>query len=114
MIAARLRDVPQLGPARVRGRLFDFDSYPGAVLDPDAKGEIVGDLLSIESETLLDWLDAYEGFDAAHPDASFYRRTETIARRPDGSAQACAIYVYARDPGPAPELKGGDWAARRR
>ncbi len=109
-----MRDVRPLGPARVRGRLFDFGSHPGAVLDPDADSEIVGDLLCIESGALLDWLDVYEGFDAARPEASLYLRVETVASLPDGRTQPCEIYVYARDPGGAPELPGGDWAERDR
>jgi gamma-glutamylcyclotransferase (GGCT)/AIG2-like uncharacterized protein YtfP len=109
--AARLAALPHLGPARVRGRLFDLGPYPAALLDPTAATEIVGDLLAIEDAQVLAALDRYEGFDPERPDASLYVRTSATALRPDGSACPCELYVYARDPGPAPEVAGGDWAA---
>jgi len=110
-LVERLGPLRHLGAARVRGRLLDLGPYPGALLDDTARGEIAGDLLQIDSARVLAALDRYEGFDPDAPGESLYRRTRATARRADGSACPCEIYVYGRDPGGAPAVADGDWAA---
>lgn len=103
------------GRATVAGRLFDFGAWPAAVLDAacDAPGPvIVGELLALPDDDAWRVLDDYEGFVPARPGESLFQRAETEAALEDGRRVRCWIYVYARDPGTAPVLAGGDWARR--
>jgi gamma-glutamylcyclotransferase (GGCT)/AIG2-like uncharacterized protein YtfP len=46
-IAAVVRTLRPLGPARVRGRLYDLDRFPAAVADPGADEWIQGELVAL-------------------------------------------------------------------
>lgn len=106
-----LRGVRCLGPARMAGRLLDLGAYPGA-LPGEGAGEIVGELLEIDDADLLARLDRYEGYRPERPEASLFVRVEAEVTLPGGRRQPCYAYVFAGDPGDAPEIPGGDWSAR--
>ena len=101
--AARLA---ALGPATVRGRLYDLGEYPGLVLDP-AADEVHGTILTVPDDGVLAALDAYEGFEPGHPDRSLFVRTRVEATLGDGQAHECFVYVYNRDPAGAPRIVDG-------
>jgi len=100
-----------IGPARVRGRLYDLGQYPGAALDEAAASFISGEVFELpRGSNLLNLLDAYEGFDAADHQASLFIRTKTRAALFDGSQLECWIYVYNRIPAAASFIASGDYA----
>jgi len=95
-----------LGPATVRGRLYDLGEYPGLVLDP-AANEVHGTIFTVPDDAALAALDAYEGFEPEEPARSLFVRTRVAATLPDGRPLNCLVYVYNRDPAGAPVIASG-------
>jgi gamma-glutamylcyclotransferase (GGCT)/AIG2-like uncharacterized protein YtfP len=100
-----------LGRGWIHGLLFDLGEYPGAVEvrpDPDQRDEdapkVWGHLLRLtDPAALFSVIDAYEGFEPAHPGRSEFVRAETRVFLP-GRAQGidpgidpgirCQVYWY--------------------
>lgn len=100
----------RLGSARVRGKLYDFGDYPGAVLGNKSRTEVRGELVELPSdEKLLDALDEYEEFDRQNPRKSLFIRKKATIRLDSGSALEAWIYIYNKRPGKAPVVRGGDY-----
>jgi gamma-glutamylcyclotransferase (GGCT)/AIG2-like uncharacterized protein YtfP len=109
--AAIARDAERLavlGPATVRGRLYDLGEYPGLVLDP-AANEVHGTIFTVPDDRVLAALDAYEGFASNDRRRSLFVRTRVAAMLDDGGVRDCFVYVYGRDPADAPVIAGGRW-----
>ncbi len=104
MLATLEAGARRLGAARVRGRLFVVDWYPGAVLGGDAW--IEGELWAIEDASLLATLDAYEDCDDE------FVRTRAIVHASDGSTREAWVYAYARPTDALTVVASGDWLAR--
>ena len=107
-----------VGPARIRGHLFDLGPYPGVALaDGDAAASVHGDLFRL-AETgrpeLLAELDAYEGCPRPGDGPALFRRVATSAVRADGTRVPCWVYVYARSLEGAERVTSGDWLAHGR
>lgn len=105
----RMEGGRHVGPARVRGRLYFVDWYPGLVLDRGG-GEVVGDLFEVD-EALLAALDEFEGGSTEEVDGAEYRRVKVEARSDDGEPLSAWVWEWL---GPAPEERRvacGDWIA---
>src|SRR5262249_58542865 len=80
-----------VGPARIRGSLFDFGEYPGLVLD-DA-GWVVGELFRLpDLADRLPALDRAEWYDAADEAGSLYVRRSAAGTLADGSTPDARRY----------------------
>jgi len=100
----------RLGSGQVRGRLYDFGEFPGAILDPSSRTMIHGELVVLPSEArILEALDRYEEFDPLDPKTSLFVRKKAMIRMANGSSREGWIYVYNRPPGDAKLLRGGDY-----
>ena len=109
-IASIVKRFRRLGPARVRGKLYDFGEFPGAVLDSSTRTMIQGELVALPSdERILEALDRYEEFDPLDTRKSLFVRKKAKVRMPDGSSREGWIYVYNRRPGGAKLVRGGDY-----
>ena len=109
-IASIVKRLRRLGSAQVRGRLYDFGEFPGAVLDPLSRTMIHGELVALPSDgRILDALDRYEEFDPLAPKRSLFVRKRAKIRMANGSSREGWIYVYNRPPGKAKLLRGGDY-----
>jgi len=99
-----------LGTATVAGRLFDFGTYPGLVLDADA-GPVVGDIYDVP-DALVPVLDEIE---EVYPgQATLFVREERPVLR-DGQAMTCLLYPVAEAAvAGLPRIESGDWVAYRR
>lgn len=98
-----------LGAASLHGRLFDFGSYPGLVVDP-AAGPVVGDVYAID-DALVAVLDEIE---EVYPgvDGLFLARETSV--EVGGTRVRCRFYpVGGQSVNGLPEIKGGDWVAHR-
>ena len=93
-IADAARRLKPLGPATIRGRLYDLGAYPGVVLDDSATRKIPGELFTVPDVETLARLDAYEDFRPGDPANSLFLRVQTTATLPDGSQRVCWVYVY--------------------
>ncbi|SRR6266404_2831570 len=110
-IISRLRKV---GPATVRGRLYDLGEYPGAILDHSANAVIKGELFELpDVNKPLKALDEYEEFNGADIDNSLFVRVRTDAELPDGRRLNTWIYVYNREPGSAQLIRSGVYSGSK-
>ena len=102
-----------VGPATVRGRLYDLGSYPGLVLDA-AGGDVRGHLVAVPTDDPSVWrrLDDYEGCRPDDPPAGLYQRVRCHARRPDGTELECWVYVFNRGTQTARLIESGCWLTR--
>jgi gamma-glutamylcyclotransferase (GGCT)/AIG2-like uncharacterized protein YtfP len=105
-----------VGRGSLPGRLYDLGPYPAAVPDTSAPGRVAGMVYRLPDRTdVLGALDAYEGCDAADLSGSLFVRRWLEVALDDGGRVSCWVYVYNRDPGPAPPIPDGDyltWRAR--
>jgi glycerophosphoryl diester phosphodiesterase len=112
-IRAVTRTLRSLGPARVRGRLYDLGSYPGAVPDPGATCWIEGELVGLGADSPpLAWFDEYEGIDPDDPERGLFRRERVLALDRAGREVACWIYAYARSVAGRRAIPAGIWSSR--
>ena len=111
--AARRHDIAAptlLGTGTVAGRLYDFGTYPGLVLDAGS-GQVVGDIYEIP-DALLPVLDEIE---EVYPgQASLFAREERAVLH-NGQPVACLLYPVAEsEVATLPRIDCGDWVAYRR
>jgi gamma-glutamylcyclotransferase (GGCT)/AIG2-like uncharacterized protein YtfP len=96
-----LRGCTPLGPATVRGRLYDLGTYPALVLDP-AGHPVHGEVWECPAQ-LVGELDRYEG-----TAVGLFERVEVAIRR-----KPCQVYVAGPALRPrlheATPLAGGRW-----
>jgi gamma-glutamylcyclotransferase (GGCT)/AIG2-like uncharacterized protein YtfP len=91
-----------LGPATVRGRLYDLGPYPGLVLD-GAASTVRGELFALPKEpALLAAFDDYEG-------SCLYRRVECRATTAIGETSPCWVYECYADLSRAVVIPHGDY-----
>ena len=109
-IATIVKRFRRLGSAYVRGRLYDFGEFPGAIIDPSSRTVIHGELVLLPSDArILQALDRYEEFDELDPKRSLFIRKKAKVRMANGSSREGWIYVYNRHPGNAKLIRGGDY-----
>lgn len=109
-IASVAATLASLGPARVRGRLYDLGRYPAAVVDPAAPGWIEGELVALgPASPPLAWFDAYEGWEPATPETALFRRERVAAVDGAGREVACWIWSWARAVDERRRVAGGAW-----
>ena len=109
-IASIVKRFRRLGSAHVRGRLYDFGEFPGAVLDPSSRTVIHGELVALPSdERILEALDRYEEFDPSHPKKSLFVRKKAKVLMGNGSSREVWIYVHNRTPGKLKLVRGCDY-----
>jgi gamma-glutamylcyclotransferase (GGCT)/AIG2-like uncharacterized protein YtfP len=106
-----VRKLKRVGSATVRGRLYDFGDYPGAVIDRSAKTSIKGELFELPNDdSTLKALDDYEEFNRTDRKNSLFVRIRTVAELHDGRRLNAWVYVYNRDPGSARLIASGDYS----
>ena len=109
-IASIVKRLRRLGSAQVRGRLYDFGEFPGAVLESSSRSLVHGELVALPPDgRILDLIDRYEEFDPADPKKSLFVRQKAKIRMANGSSREAWIYVYNRRPGKAKLVRGGDY-----
>jgi gamma-glutamylcyclotransferase (GGCT)/AIG2-like uncharacterized protein YtfP len=102
-----------IGPATVRGRLYDLGEYPGLVLEQGA-AVVKGQLLQIPNQQILEQLDRYEACPLPDSPQGLFRRVKTTASEYSGQASVCWVYVYNRDVTRVPLVECGCWLTYRR
>ncbi|SAK77076.1 AIG2 family protein [Caballeronia hypogeia] len=102
-----------LGAAHVQGRLFDFGTYPGLVID-DAGAPVRGDVYRIE-DALVPVLDeienVYPGVEGLFRSHRLHVEVNVEGRK---DRMDCLIYpVAAAAVEGLPRIESGDWVAHR-
>lgn len=112
-IEPTVRRLRRVGRGFVRGQLFDFGEYPGAVLTRTGS-EIAGQIFELPDDPeVLNQLDEYEGFDRSNPKASLFVRKRRYVQLEDGRRIFCWIYSYNRPVKAARRLGGGVYSKAR-
>lgn len=104
------RNVAEIEPAEVTGRLVDCGSYPGLL--PVATGRVVGELVRVlDVEGTLAKLDRIEGYLGEGVPGSLYHRVVVDARAESGRTLTAWTYVLV-EPDGLPEIPSGSWKER--
>lgn len=110
-VALVVNRLHRVGAASVRGRLYDFGDYPGAVVDPSSNTSVRGELVELpDDESFLHTLDRYEEFDPTDPQNSLFIRTKARIQLTDGRSVDAWMYIYNKHPGDAPIITGGTYS----
>ena len=113
-VESLVRQFRHIGGGFIRGILYDLGDYPGAVICETAL-KVWGQAFELpENPDVLSRLDEYEGFNPADLQHSEFVRTGCVATLETGMEIKLWVYVYNRDPGPAPRILDGDFARYRR
>ena len=92
-----------IGEGRIRGRLYDFGRYPGAVRS-EASGEWVGgEVFLLRNRGLLETVDRYEG-----PE---FERSVVRVELTSGVEKECWVYFAKREPMTG-RIAPGEWVRR--
>jgi len=101
-----------VGKARIRGRLYRLDGYPGLKLSRSggdwASGEVY---LLRDPEATLSALDAYEGCAPGDPPPHEFERVRAAAVMEDGSAADVWVYVYNHKAPESRRIVSGEFPA---
>jgi gamma-glutamylcyclotransferase (GGCT)/AIG2-like uncharacterized protein YtfP len=102
------RALKPVGRAWITATLFDLGIYPAAI--PAADGQVWGEVHQmLDPADALKTLDEIEGYSAAAPDASLYRRVETPVTFDDGRSAQAWVYFYNAPLGRAERIDSGDY-----
>jgi gamma-glutamylcyclotransferase (GGCT)/AIG2-like uncharacterized protein YtfP len=97
-----------VGRGSIAAALFDLGLYPGAIPATDAR--VWGELhRMIDSDAVLQELDAIEGFTPGDSDSSLYVRNETPVTLDDGRTESAWTYFYNAPLGGAQRIESGDY-----
>lgn len=111
------RESMLLGPARLQGRLYKVDWYPGVVRSDDAADIVHGEVYRLTAPaSSLAWLDEYEGV-ARGPSSvtarDEYIRLETPVALDGGREILVWTYLYQRDVSRLARVESGRWRTAR-
>lgn len=106
--AFRMEGAEQVSAARVRGRLYWIDWYPGLVLD-DGDDWVVGEVWRVSAEMLAE-LDEFEGASTEDDPDAEYRRVKARAEGADcGSLYEPWVWEWRGLRDEERRLLSGDW-----
>ncbi|OOB77303.1 MAG: hypothetical protein ATN34_04370 [Epulopiscium sp. Nele67-Bin002] len=93
----------------IRGKLYHMrEGYPALITGDD---EVYGEIMVIEDERALIWLDELEDYDSSREDNLFNRTIEKVTLE-DGKIIECQVYTYADEDYARRKgeyLEHGDW-----
>ena len=96
------------GRGSIDAALFDLGISPGAV--PADDGKVWGEVhRMLDANAVLTALDEIEGVRPGRPDASLYRREETLVTFADGHREMAWAYFYNAPLGRAQRIESGDY-----
>jgi gamma-glutamylcyclotransferase (GGCT)/AIG2-like uncharacterized protein YtfP len=104
------REARLLGPATLKGRLFDLGRYPALIETGPRDGLVHGEVYSLHSPpATFRWLDAYEGVSNPPKANCEYERVLRQVRLDTGEQLTAAVYLYRRDISRAHYVESGRW-----
>ncbi len=108
---ARLsRAARSVGPATIRGALYDLGQYPVLLSNGAERAEVRGEAFLLENpEATFAWLDPYEGVVAGEPQFTEFVRAEREIRLASGHVSPAWVYLYLRAPRAARRLVANRW-----
>jgi len=111
-MAVRLaREGRLIGPAAVRGRLYDLGEYPALVETDAGGGEVHGEVHAlIDPAAAFGWLDAYEGIVPGRE--CEYERVQRSVRLETGAELTAWLYLYRAPVTGRQLIESGRWMSR--
>jgi len=97
-----------VSPARIRGRLYKVDYYPGLVLS-ETEHWALGEIYLLGSESQLHELDVYEGCAKKSPQPHEYARQLVDVQLASGEQLTAWTYVYIQDTSELELISSGDF-----
>ena len=112
-IASAAAQLRLIGEGHIRGTLYDFGRYPGAIVEPNCEREIYGTVYELPADPeVLQRLDEYEECVPEAPDLSQYLRILHPVELANGQMLTCWVYIYNRDLCGARIVESGRWLPR--
>ncbi len=107
------REARSLGPATLRGRLYELGQYPGLIISNVDEDVVHGEVFELfRPAVTLQWLDHYEGVRCERGELDDYRRETVEVTLADSAVVKVSVYVYRRSLRRARYLPSGVWQAR--
>jgi len=106
-----LRGADFVSPAKIRGKLFMVDYYPGLVLS-ETEHWAVGEIYLLEHESQLHDLDVYEGCAKKSPQPHEYERRKAEVILNSGETLQAWTYIYQQDTSELSTIDSGDFLKR--
>ena len=101
-----------IGEGSLRGTIYDFGNYPGAVFDESSQSRVFGRVYQAPcDDMLLAELDRYEGYDQLSPEAGEYIRRCRNVTLDNGEMVECWVYDYNWSTEGFLIIASGRWAA---
>lgn len=106
------REAQLLGPATIRGRLYDLRRYP-ALVDSDDPADLVhGEVFALhEPPKSFTWLDRYECIVPGQHGHNEYQRVERVVRLASGREISAWVYLYRKSVAQAARIDAGRWGS---
>lgn len=100
-----------VGPAAIRGSMFDAGACPGVVLEGRARDVVCGELWRIPGSMpdLVEALDRYEGCAARCPLPHPYARRRIRVRQAGGRRVTAWIYLWVKSTDGLVRIDDGCW-----
>jgi len=96
--------------ARVQGRIYQLESYPGVVLTEDPSTWVYGELYEFDNiERTLRRVDEYEGCSPRDPQPHRFRRVETRVALRSGRWERAWVYEFTGSIADLTWIKSGDY-----
>lgn len=113
-MGARLgREGLLVGPALIKGRLFNLGRYPALVEREADAGTVHGETYALTTPaTSLRWLDAYEGIVPGREARCDYERVQRSVRLEAGGELTAWVYLYRASLRRARAIDSGRWLLR--
>ncbi len=103
-----LRGADFVSPAKIRGRLYKVDYYPGLVLT-ETEHWALGEIYLLRNDTQLHKLDVYEGCAANSPQPHEYERRLVEVAASSGDLLSAWAYIYRNDISQLEPILSGDF-----
>jgi len=100
-----------VSPAKIRGKLFMVDYYPGLVLS-ETEHWAIGEIYLLENESQFHDLDVYEGCAKKSPQPHEYERRIAEVILNSGETLQAWTYVYKQDTSHLNLIDSGDFLNR--
>ena len=102
-----------VAPAKIRGRLFLIDYYPGLMHDENALTDneqwVTGEVYLLQDQKQLHQLDVYEGCAPNSPRPHEYKRTIVKATLPNKEVMETWAYIYIGETASLKRIDTGDF-----
>ena len=99
-----------VGPAKIKGRLYDLGEYPAAISVSD-ESFIVGELYELKENLDFYWvieqIDDYEGLNVEQDEIALFKREEVEVYLANRTTKAW-VYWYNKDVSDRPFIPSGD------